>query len=182
MDAKPGKLLDELCAKAHDQYGDNDKAIDFMRSSLASLNGELAVVEAFLIDRGIRDVYAAYRHRLLQQIMRGNAHNVPKPGPAARTGAAIGAVGRIVAESILDTLFVCGKVLGDCTGTELDEEADAARERAKGFTERAQLLRAFRAAMDDPDKRLRECVSGKRADEIYRTICGSGDALGTPAN
>lgn len=104
-------------------------------------------------------------------------------GGPAKVGITEGVVRKIATETLLETLTICGVVVGDITGKQLHEFAAAEKNRANGYMRNARFCLALQPLVAE-DKTVRQCVTAKKADAIWKKVVGeetSGRATPEPA-
>lgn len=90
-------------------------------------------------------------------------------GGPSKVGLGEGEVVRIAGETLLETLTICGVVLGDITGKQLHEFASAERNRAAGYLLNASFCEALQPLVGE-EKTVRQCVKAKKVDAIWKRV------------
>lgn len=181
-DTDAPKIL-QMAQQACKKHDDIEQATAAMRRRFDRLGQKAkdAIINE-AINWSFREAVYDTRH---QDNVRGKS-SAFTPGTHNRTGG--NSMSAIAAMSMLDTIRIGNKQLGDMTGTELLPHAAEADNTAVGWRQRAELLR--RLADEAGDAVVREKVTAKRCNQIWKEVTkrsgarpdsGFGDSPPLPA-
>lgn len=155
------KIVSAAVAKHRD---DIDRAIETAKGRICLLPEYPELLDKLLID-AVRYLVLNKRHSL--NIAMNRAAGVYSQATGAKD---VSALNRAAAEAVnYFNYYIAGRTLGDLTGAELPEIADAEREKGVGCFRNESILRAL-VPLVKGDKTVRQSVKPKQLEAIFQRV------------